>query len=515
MRKTMVYSRRTSVLLLAALLLFLIFPATGPLQVSAAKHQEGWAKKDGKYYYYRGTGKKTKGMSKIDGKAYYFDKKGIQRTGWRKIDGDYYFFLQKNGKNGYMLARTTINGVKLKKNGKAENVSAVSRKLDLMTRCASIMDSLEKPAAKKEAKLSAAFAYVRDLNRRDIGGFVGGYSWDMYYAEYLLNRGFGDCFCQGALFAYMANAAGYSHVKASSSGGHGWAIVDGKYYDPNWANVIGTARAYGVPAGLSGVDGRPRWAQSNLYVKDLGNTAPENGKTSSAVTSRIASATKADQLAAPAGAKKGWNSSKTSYYVKKSGKLVKTTGLKKIKGSYYYFSKKGKLQKKKWVKNLKVRGRKYTFYFGKNGKAYTAKGSSGSASTQIIAKKIKGKVYGFDEKAHRVSGGLWATMKGKLYYFEKNGVYNADKTAVYSKVAKSGRTGKSLMDEIKSEFGEPKKISKTDSCNPFDYNPSSGGTLSMGNYSAWQMIYDNVQVILDRNDVTGVYYIEGVFPLDL
>ena len=32
----------------------------------------------------------------------------------------------------------------------------------------------------------------------------------------------------------MGKAIGYTEVYACNSGGHGWAEIEGKYYDPEW-----------------------------------------------------------------------------------------------------------------------------------------------------------------------------------------------------------------------------------------------------------------------------------------
>ena len=87
----------------------------------------------------------------------------------------------------------------------------------------------------REEKLKAAFAYLqknylegvrRDLYREP--------DWPVVYAKDLLIKGKGDCFSYGAAFAYMAKAIG-CEAYACNSGGHGWAEIDGKIYDPEWA----------------------------------------------------------------------------------------------------------------------------------------------------------------------------------------------------------------------------------------------------------------------------------------
>ena len=44
--------------------------------------------------------------------------------------------------------------------------------------------------------------------------------------------GRGDCVSYAAAFAYLANAVGMKKVYVICSGGHGWAEIGGKVYDP-------------------------------------------------------------------------------------------------------------------------------------------------------------------------------------------------------------------------------------------------------------------------------------------
>lgn len=88
----------------------------------------------------------------------------------------------------------------------------------------------------KEEKLKAAFDYLKKnylegVNRNDYREM----DWPAVYAKDLLIGGKGDCFSYGAAFAYMAKAIGYEESYACNSGGHGWAEVNGKVYDPEWS----------------------------------------------------------------------------------------------------------------------------------------------------------------------------------------------------------------------------------------------------------------------------------------
>ena len=247
-------------------------PSGNPNTPAASGKQTGkWTKKKGYYYYYRNGKKLKNGIYQINQKKYYFDKKGKQRTGWRKIGKHTYFFKYQNGKNGYMLAGKKVDGITLKKNGRAApKGSRARKKLPILVKVQKMTDKIVTPTMSKSKKLKICFKYVKDhFDRYDIQDL--GHerqNWELEYVAFMLDHGFGDCYCEAATFAYFANAVGYSHVLSVNSGGHGWTEINGKFYDPNWANVIGTDKCYAVPASLSGVAGRPNWAAYGLYYAD-------------------------------------------------------------------------------------------------------------------------------------------------------------------------------------------------------------------------------------------------------
>ena len=254
---------RTGLIILTVLLVFLLLP----VRSHAAVYKDKWVNKKDRYYYYDARGQRLKGIRKIGKHIYYLDSKGVQHTGWRKIKKKYYFFQTYNGSSGYMVVSKKVNGIKLNKDGSAKVTSSNKRKIKLMVKCQKILDSIAPPGLGKRAKLRKAFEYTKShYAPRNVGGFSGGSGWDVRYADYMISAGSGDCYSYGAVFAYMANAVGYKNVYACSSGGHGWCRIHGKYYDPNWARVIGSDKCYAATRGESGSNGRPAWATNELYA---------------------------------------------------------------------------------------------------------------------------------------------------------------------------------------------------------------------------------------------------------
>lgn len=255
-----------SIFVLCALLLL-----SSPVMAASKKYQNKWYVKNGNVYYYDSKGKKVTGVKKIKNKYYYFDSKGIQRTGWQLIKGNYYFYNIGTGLGGYRVTSKTIDGIKLAKTGKASKTSANLRKLKIMVEANRIMQSLTNAKMPKKQKLQKCFDYIvgKVRNYRTFRSFSAFAGWDMTYAEDVFFRGGGNCFSFGAAFAYLANAVGYSNVKVISSGGHGWAEVNGKVYDPDWATVSKVDTYFAMSYDLSGVAGRPNYRPNRTYIVSL------------------------------------------------------------------------------------------------------------------------------------------------------------------------------------------------------------------------------------------------------
>ncbi|MCD8015845.1 MAG: hypothetical protein LUG99_22345 [Lachnospiraceae bacterium] len=224
--------------------------------------------KSGNVYYYNENDKKLKnGKYKINGKYYYFDSKGIQRTGWQKIGSSYYYFRIGKRKNGYMVTSKTVNGIYLRKNGKARMTSYSKRKLPILYKANVIMRSVTKNSDTKAQKLKKLFEYTKTHYKySSIGSFPGGKNWDLYYAERSFINGAltADCHNYGVIFAYLANAVGYK-ASAVSSGGHGWAEIGNYVYDPSWSLTDKTHNYFGMPYGTTGTN-VPNYAKGRYYV---------------------------------------------------------------------------------------------------------------------------------------------------------------------------------------------------------------------------------------------------------
>ncbi len=247
--------------LLFGVLTAVLLLGAGSGTAMAKKRESTWFQTQrGRVFYYDENGKTLKdGKYKINGKYYYFDKEGVQRTGWQKIGDDYYYFRIGKKTKGYMLKSTTVNGITLKKGGKAKMTSYAKKKLPILYAANQKMRSLTKCADTKSERLkkcwddmianlkgdvSSSERWLR-LSNLSPSGFWYSKDWDIVYAKRIFTDGYtsADCYTCGVVFAYLANACGYT-AKAVSSGGHGWCEIGDYVYDPDWALVDGSSSYY-------------------------------------------------------------------------------------------------------------------------------------------------------------------------------------------------------------------------------------------------------------------------------
>ncbi|WP_373215514.1 transglutaminase domain-containing protein [Ruminococcus sp. 5_1_39BFAA] len=262
MRKNKKHALLTGLFLLCTLLLLSV-----PVQAAGKKLTNQWVTKKGNVYFYNNKGKKVTGLQKIGKYQYYFDSKGVQRSGWRKIKNNYYFFQIKSGRKAYMVKSKTINGIKLDAKGRADKKGSNLRKLKLMVEANNIVQKITKPTMTQTEKLKKCFDYTKTAyGYTSWRAFSNKSGWELDFAEDMFYKNRGDCVSYGCAFAFLANAVGAKNVYCVSSGGHGWAEIQGKVYDPDWALVSKVDTYFAMDYSLSGVQGRPNYKPNRTYV---------------------------------------------------------------------------------------------------------------------------------------------------------------------------------------------------------------------------------------------------------
>lgn len=105
----------------------------------------------------------------------------------------------------------------------------------------------------KSAKLEACFRWVMRRYYHTWRLFSqGGKAWWAVNANDHFERGCGDCIADASAFAYLAKVLGYKNVYVCTDGyrndedSHGWTEINGRVYDPLFAEAKSYSRNYGV-----------------------------------------------------------------------------------------------------------------------------------------------------------------------------------------------------------------------------------------------------------------------------
>ncbi|MCD7766423.1 MAG: hypothetical protein LUH53_07920 [Lachnospiraceae bacterium] len=202
-------------------------------------------KSNGKKYYKYDSGSYAKSkFVTISGKTYYFDSKGVMTTGWAKISGSYYFF---NRSTGVQQKSTTVDGIKLKSNGKATVNSSKKTFINTMITARKYMLANTKPTDSKATKLKKCFNWVLKhpyKRYRRLAEVRSTKNWICTYANDVFKKGNGCCVSEACAFAFMAHECGYTAYVCDDTG-HAWTEINGKVYDTLFAEAKSFSKYYG------------------------------------------------------------------------------------------------------------------------------------------------------------------------------------------------------------------------------------------------------------------------------
>lgn len=225
-----------------------------------------WVQSGG-YYKYRDTsGKYVTGATMIDGRGYLFDNRGRQKTGWQYCLGAYRYFYPNNQAGGYMATGCVINGISIDGGGIAWPTGTGWEELSIMCKAQALVEQLTVPSQSRYEKLVRGFYYIKnECVERSTRGFSNYNGWHRAMALDVFDGHTGSCFSYGAALAYYANALGYGQCAAVSSGGHGWAEIDGLVYDPEWSKNCGRD-LFAISYDESGYGVVPNYRPNRSYV---------------------------------------------------------------------------------------------------------------------------------------------------------------------------------------------------------------------------------------------------------
>ncbi len=215
----------------------------GKKKKATKRYKGSFKKKKGEVYFRcrdKADRKKFKGGFFTCGKyVYHCDKKGRLDRGWKKLGGQYYYFDRDNGK---MAVSKTVDHIKIDKYGNPKNLKKDKARIQTYIRARRIMESVTKPTDSKSTKLYKCYKWMEKLYYNQYRTFDEGYKkypkdWDVVFANDIFKKHQGCCVSEAAAFAYMAKECGYKNVSICSDTGHAWTDIDGRLYDPLFAEA--------------------------------------------------------------------------------------------------------------------------------------------------------------------------------------------------------------------------------------------------------------------------------------
>lgn len=194
-------------------------------------------------------------------KSYYFTSSGKAAKGWTKVKSDYYYFdratgVQVKGKKG---RKAKVDGIKIKKDGKAVKTTYGVNKIKTMMKAREIMLANTKYSDSKATKRYKVFKWVMSGNYRQFRTLKStGHrrGWELVFASDMFDRGkWGCCVSNACAFAYLAKECGYKDVNICDDTGHAFVVINGRFFDTLFAEVNGFNNYYNAPHSRAVKDG--------------------------------------------------------------------------------------------------------------------------------------------------------------------------------------------------------------------------------------------------------------------
>jgi hypothetical protein len=212
--------------------------ATTETTTKTTKKTGKFVTEKGKKYYVDENGKKVKGkFYKIKGKTYYFAKNGVMQTGWIKKGKNYYYLDRETG---VMKTGCKVDGIKIKKDGKAKKTSYSKKKIETMITARKVMNQVTKTTDTKSQKLKKVFDWVLKhpyKRYRILAQAKQKEGWEMEYANDEFKKGKGCCVSEASALAFLAHECGYKNVYICDDTGHAWVEINGRVYDTLFAEA--------------------------------------------------------------------------------------------------------------------------------------------------------------------------------------------------------------------------------------------------------------------------------------
>mgnify|MGYP004627917313 FL=1 len=247
--------KKIMVLFLCAMLITVpVFTETASAaatKTTSASARKGWYRlKNGNKKYFK-NGKYLTGCQKIGKNVYLFNKYGVLMKKDTAYKGIMYYIDNRAHVEGWKKGSVYYykNGTRMGKY-KTQEFRAYQNAKD-------VVDRVTTPKMSKSQKLEACFRWVMSKYYHTWRRFdQGGAAWYAVQANDHFERGCGDCIADASAFAYLAKVLGYTNVyicadaPRSDDDAHAWTEINGRVYDPLFAEAKSYSRNYNVSYGV-------------------------------------------------------------------------------------------------------------------------------------------------------------------------------------------------------------------------------------------------------------------------
>lgn len=181
--------------------------------------------------------KVKKSFVTVKKKTYYCDKSGRVVYGWFQKGKQYYYASRSSG---VIQKKKKIDGIRVKKSGKAVKSKANVAKIKTMMYARKQVARITKESDTKSQKLKKCFDWVIAfpyVQHRKLDNIYKKKGWEVTFAQDIFTRGGGCCVSDAAAFGFLAKECGYSKVYVGHDTSHGWTEIQGRVYDPLFAEA--------------------------------------------------------------------------------------------------------------------------------------------------------------------------------------------------------------------------------------------------------------------------------------
>lgn len=213
----------------------------GNIQISIAKNGSFLVSKKPFQYMSRSLSDE---FLKESGNTYYINKNGTPVCGWKKIGSEYYYFDRKNGK---MLTDAKADGIKVNSSGAAEKTDSGIKKIQTMIKARKIVEQVTNASDSKSQKIEKCFRWIFQFpykRYRRLQPIYRQAGWEVTFANDIFDRHQGCCVSEASALAFLFHECGYETVYVACDTSHAWVELNGRVYDPLFAEARGFSQYY-------------------------------------------------------------------------------------------------------------------------------------------------------------------------------------------------------------------------------------------------------------------------------